>query len=97
HPAALVGGWVLVEDPHEERRLHRAGAERVDADALAGELDGQLATHREDRSFGGRVGDLGGGGAEYGHERGDVDDRAAARLEEVRDAVLAAEVDALGV
>ena len=59
--------------------------------------DGELAAHREHRAFRGRVGDLRGGRADDRDERGDVDHRAAAALEQVRDAVLAAEEDALRV
>src|SRR4028118_772998 len=36
---------VFGEELLQERRVHRAGAERVDADALAGKLDAELAAH----------------------------------------------------
>jgi hypothetical protein len=42
---------VFGEELLQERRVHRAGAERVDADALAGELDAELAAHGEDAAF----------------------------------------------
>ena len=87
----------LVEEPHEERRLHGAGAQRIDAHASARELDGELPAQGEDGALRGGVGDLRRRRAGEGHERGDVDDRAAAALEQMRDPVLAAEEDALRV
>ena len=78
---------VLGEQLAQQRRVDRAGGERVDAHALARELDAHLARHREHAALGGRVGDLRGRGAERRDERGGVDDRSAAALEQVRDAV----------
>ena len=96
-PPALERRRVVAEDREQERRLDRPGAERVHAHALARELDAELARHREHRALRRRVRDLRGRGAEDRDERGDVDHRAAAALEQVRDPVLAAEEDALRV
>lgn len=71
----LLGG---VEEVHEEGGADGAGAERVEADALARVDHGELAGHGEDGTLGGSVRKLGSGGAELGNEGGDVDDRAAA-------------------
>src|SRR5919106_2553587 len=97
HEAALERAGALVEEAHEEGGLDRAGAEGVDADAATGELDGELAAHREHRPFRRRVRDLRGRRTRESDERGDVDDRAAAALEQVGDAVLATDVDTLAV
>src|SRR3954454_18542365 len=95
---ALGGAFgVLGEELLEEGGIDRAGAEGVDADAAAGELDAELAGEREDGALGGGVGALGDGCAHHGDEGGDVDHRAAARLEQVGNAVLAAEEDAAQV
>ena len=91
------GGRIVAQMREQERRLHRSRAERVDANALSGELHAELAAHREDGALRRGVRDLRGRCAEERDERGDVDDGAAAALEQVRDAVLAAEVDALRV
>src|SRR5207253_228919 len=61
--------------------------------AVAGELDAQLAAHRQHAALGGGVGDLGGGRAHDGDERRGVDDRALALPLHVRDDVLAAQID----
>ena len=63
----------------------------------ARELHGELAAHREHRALRRRVRDLRRRRAEDRDERRDVDHRAAAPLEQVRDPVLAAEEDALRV
>ena len=70
------------------------GAQRVDPDALAGELHAQLAGHREHPALGGRVGDLRGRRAHHRHERGGVDDRPTTLLQHVGERGLAAQVDA---
>ena len=64
---------------------------------LSRELHGELAAHREHRALRRRVRDLRRRGTDHRRERRDVDHRAAATLEQVRDAVLAAEEDALRV
>ena len=64
---------------------------------LAGELDAQLARHRQHAALRRGVGDLRDGGAHHRHERGGVDDRPAAVVEQVRDAELAAQEDRLEV
>src|SRR5579875_618156 len=84
-----VGGVELAQ----ERRVDRSRAERVDADAALGELDAELPREGEHAALGGGVGDLRGGGAHDRDERRGVDDRAAAAVEQVRDAVLAAQED----
>ena len=86
---------VLGEQLLEQRRVDRARAERVHADAAARELHAELARHRQHPALRGRVGDLRDGGAHHRHERGGVDDRPAAVVEQVRDAELAAEEDRL--
>ena len=88
---------VLGEELAQQRRLDRAGAERVDAHAAARELDAELACQRQHAALRGGVGDLRGRGAHHGDERRRVDDRATAALEQVRDAVLAAQEDRLEV
>ena len=93
----LVRGGVVGEQAHEQRRLHRPGAQRVDANALARELHRELATHREHRALRRCVPDLRRRGAHQRHERRDVDHRAATTLEQMGDAVLAAEEHAFGV
>ena len=81
----------------QQRRVDRAGAERVDAHAAARELDPELARQRQHAALRRRVGDLRRRRAHHRHERGGVDHRAAAGLQQVRDAVLAAEEDRLQV
>ena len=101
-----IGQWIapplerlgiVTEDVEQERRLDGAWAERVHAHALTGELHPQLPRQREHRALRGRIGDLRRGGAEDGDEARDVDHRAAAPLQQVRDPVLAAEEDAARV
>jgi hypothetical protein len=77
----------------QQRRVHRARAQRVDPDALAGELHAQLAAEREHAALGGGVGDLGRGRAHHGDERRGVDDGAPALALHVGDGLLAAQVD----
>ena len=93
HEAALALG-VVGQELGEQRREHRARAQRVGADPLAGVDHGDLAGHRQHRPLRRGVGDLRRRRAEVGHERGDVDDAAAARVEHRRDAVAAAPGDA---
>src|SRR5438552_12877996 len=45
HAPALVCARVLVEDPHQQRRLDRSWTESVDAYSLARELHRELAAH----------------------------------------------------
>ena len=87
---------VLREELAQQRRVDRAGAQRVDAHAAARELDAQLARHRQHAALGGGVGDLRGRRAHHRDERRRVDHRAAGRVvgQQVRDAVLAAQEDA---
>ena len=58
----------LAKSSMQQRRGDRAGAERVDPDALAGELHAQLAGHRQHAALAGGVGDLRGGRAHQRHE-----------------------------
>ena len=88
---------VLGEELLQQRRVDRARAERVDPNPAGGELDPELPREREHGPLRGGVGALGDGGTHHRHEGGDVDHRAAAGLEQVRDAVLAAEKDAAQV
>src|SRR5918998_2309898 len=88
---------VLGEELLQERRVHGARAQRVCPHPLPGELHAELAAHGEHTALGGGVGDLGGRGPHHRDEGSRVDDRATAALQEVRDAVLAAEVDRLQV
>jgi hypothetical protein len=94
HAPPLERRRVVAEDVEQERRLDRPGAERVHADPLPRELHRELAAEREHGPLRRGVGDLRGRGADDRDEGGDVDDRAAAPLEQVGDAVLAAEEDA---
>ena len=64
---------------------------------LLGELDAQLAGHRQHAALRRGVGDLRGGRAHHRDERGGVDHRAAAARQQVRDPVLAAEEHAAQV
>jgi hypothetical protein len=93
----LERGRIAAVDREQQRRLDWARTERVHTDVLARELYGELSRHRQDGALRGRIGDLRGRGAEDGDERGDVDDRAAAALDQPREAVPAAEEDALRV
>jgi hypothetical protein len=81
----------------QQRRVDRAGAERVDAHAAPRELHPELARQRQHAALRRRVGDLRRRRAHDRHERGGVDHRAAAGLQQVRDPVLAAEEDRLQV
>ena len=92
---------LVVQVLGQQRREHRSGAQRVGPQALAGVDDGDLPGHRQHRPLGGRVGDLGGGGPQVGHEAGHVDDGRSRPAtgglvrrhggEHGRDAVLAAQ------
>ena len=84
---------VLGEQLLEQRGVDRPRAERVDADALAGELHAQFAGHGEDAALGRGVRDLRGRRAHPGHEGRGVDDRAPALAPHVGDGGLAAQVD----
>ena len=64
---------------------------------LRPELDGEASGQREQRALRGRVGVLRDRAAEQRHEARDVDDRARALLDHLRDRVLAAEEDAADV
>src|ERR687888_1191213 len=97
HAPTLEGRRVLLEEAKQHRRLDRARAERVHPDPAARELNRELAGQREDGALRRRVGDLRRGRAHERDEGGDVDHRAAAALEQVRDAVFAAQEDALRV
>src|SRR4029077_699269 len=94
HEATLGCSRIVAPDREQERSLHRPRAERVHSDVLLRELDTELSRHRQDGALRGRIRDLRGCCAEERHERGDVDDGATATLDQMRDAVLAAEVDA---
>ena len=85
---------VLGEQLLQQRGVDRPGAERVDPDALAGELHAELAGHRQHAALGGGVGDLRGRRAHHRDERRGVDDRPLALLEHVGQRGLAAQVDA---
>ena len=87
----------LAQQILEQRRVDRAGAQRVGADPAPRVLDRDLARHREHAALARRVGDLRGRRAHHRHEGRGVDDRAAARAQQRRDPVLAAEEDALQV
>ena len=80
------------EELFEQRRVHRAGAQRVDADAVAGELHAELAAQREHAALRRGVRDLRRRGAQGRDERRGVDDRAPARGLHVRDHHAAAQV-----
>ena len=77
----------------EQRRVDRTRAERVHPHPLAGELHAELARQGEHAALGSRVADLAGRRAHDGNERRGVDDRAPAAGEQVRDGVLAAQID----
>jgi hypothetical protein len=76
---------------------HGPRAQRVHPHAAAGELDAQLARQREHAALRRGVGDLRRGGTHHRDERRGVDDRAAPGVEQVWDAVLAAQEDAAQV
>ena len=85
---------VLGEQLAQQRGVDRPGAQRVDPDALAGELHAELAAHREHAALARGVGDLRRRGAHHGDERRGVDDRAPALRAHVGQHGLAAQVDA---
>src|SRR4029453_12528388 len=64
---------VLGEQLLEQGGVDRAGAEGVDPNVPAGELDAELAGQGEHAALGRGVGDLRGRRAHHGHERGRVD------------------------
>lgn len=96
-PVAL--GLVVSEPVLEERSVERCRAEGVEAEALAGVDDGELAGHGEDGALGGCVGELGSGGTDECDDGCGVDDAALGLLvlAEGEDGVLAAEPHALDV
>ena len=83
----------LAKSSCEQRRVDRSRAERVHPHALAGELHAELARQGEHAALGSRVADLAGRRAHDGDERRRVDDRAPAAGQQVRQRVLAAQVD----
>ena len=90
---------VVAEPVLQERGVKRGGTEGVEAETLAGVHDGELAGQGEHGALGGRVGELRGGGADEGDDRGRVDDAAFGFvvLAEREDGVLGAEPDAFDV
>lgn len=97
--APLALGLVVAEPVLQQRGVEGRGAEGVEAEALAGVHDGQLARHGEHGALGSRVGELGGGGADERDHGRRVDDAAFGLLvlAEGEDGVLAAEPHALDV
>ena len=95
--AELLGRLVLDQPVHQQRRLHRARADRVGPDPLRPELDRQAPRQRQDRALRRSVGVLRHAAADQRDEARDVDDRPAARLDHRRDRELAAEEDAADV
>ena len=81
----------------QQRRVDRPRAQRVDAHATARELHAELSRKRQHAPLRGGVGDLRDRRPHHGDERGGVDHRAPARVEQMRDAVLAAQKDAAQV
>src|SRR5258708_22892460 len=81
----------------QQRRLDGAGADGVGAHAPSAILHRQRARQRYDGAFARRIGILRHRAANERYERRDVDHRTAARLQQLWDAVLAAEEDALEV
>ena len=77
HLAAGALGGVVAEPILQQMRVKRGGAERVEAEALAGVYDGELARQGQHGALAGRVGELGRGRADQGHDRRRVDDAAA--------------------
>jgi hypothetical protein len=49
---------ILAEQLAQQRRVNRAGAPRVESDAVAGDLCAELARHRQHPALGRRIGDL---------------------------------------
>src|SRR5260370_1091637 len=80
-------------DPLDEGRGDGTGADGVDADAVAGVVDGGGAGVVHHRAFGGVIGREAVVAGEPG-DRGGVDDRAASALAHDRDGRLAAVEDA---
>src|SRR5439155_11373381 len=92
-PDALL---VLVfQQVAHQRGLDRPRTDRIAADTLRSELDRERFREGNDRALAGGIGILRYGAAHQSHEGGDVDDGTAARLDQLRDAVLAAEGQAL--
>ena len=83
----------LAKSSCEQRRVDRPRAQRVDPHPLASELHAELARHGEHAALGGGVADLARRRPHDGDERRGVDDRPPAAGEQVRERVLAAQVD----
>src|SRR5262249_31643512 len=94
---ALVALLLTGPERPQQWRLAGSGAKGMGADAPPAILDGERASERDHSAFARGVGVLWDRAAKKGDERGDVDDRAAPSLEQLRDAILAAKVDALEV
>lgn len=92
-------GDVVAEPVLQQGGVEGGGAEAVEAEALAGVDDGELAGEGEHGALGGGVGELRGGGADEGDDGGGVDDAAAGLFvaAEREHGVLAAVPDALHV
>lgn len=92
-------GLVVSEPVLEKRSVERRRAEGVEAEALAGVDDGELAGHGENGALGGCVGELGSGGTDERNNGCGVDDAALGLLvlAEGQHSVLAAEPHALDV
>jgi hypothetical protein len=99
HLTPVTLGLVVSEPVLEKRSVERRRAESVEAEALAGVDDGELAGHGEDGALGGCVGELGGGGTDERDHGCGVDDAALGLLvlTEGQDGVLAAEPHTLDV
>lgn len=96
-PVAL--GLVVSEPVLQQRGVERCRAESVEAEALAGVDDGELAGHGEDGALGGCVGELRSGGSNECNDGRGVDDASLGLLvlAQGEDGVLAAEPHALDV
>ena len=99
HLTPVTLGLVVSEPVLEERSVERCRAESVEAEALTGVDDGELAGHGEDGALGGCVGELGSGGTDECDDGCGVDDAALGLLvlTEGQDGVLAAEPHTLDV
>ena len=90
----------MIYNPKWERvLLEGTGAERVEAEALAGMDNSQFPSHGQDRTLAGSVGQLRGGGAHQGDEACRVDDTAGLLVvaAEAQDRVFATEPHTLDV
>src|SRR2546422_4142332 len=82
---------------HDALPIYWAWADRVGANSLASVLNSERAREREHAALAGCVRVLRDGAAHERDEGGDIDHGAAARFDQLRDPVLAAEKDALQV